>query len=186
PERPDRFRCLSYLGVVELRRGCTGHHAGVQPPGTRVNPTFAAVLDYHWCPALRDIHREPVSPLEVKADPDTEHRRFHQEAERLSGVVRRHVPRRHKRAVLKSRTVPLLVDQRCPHHPETTAGRSPLEVEHPIKGILRGPLRLSVIPRKPVSLHVVFLDREHTLDDSAADVNPRFLTAVFLDPGVRP
>src|SRR5690606_8192698 len=88
--------------------------------------------------------------------------------------------------VLKSRTVLLLVDQRCPHHPETTTGRSPLEVEHPIKGILCGPLRLSVIPRKPVSLHVVFLDREHTLDDSAADVNPRFLTAVFLDPGVRP
>src|SRR5690606_41184371 len=74
--------------------------------------------------------------------------------------------RRSSDLVLERCTVPLLVDQRCPHHPETTAGRSPLEVEHPIKGILRGPLRLSVIPRKPVSLHVVFLDREHTLDDS--------------------
>src|SRR5690606_30856079 len=187
PESSNRLPGRSNLRVVEPRVRCAGNQIRVDQSGNRVYPALPTVLDhYAHLNATRRQHCEPVSPLEVKADPDTEHRRFHQEAERLSGLIRRHIPRRHKREVQKSRTVLLLVDQRCPHHPETTTGRSPLEVEHPIKGILCGPLRLSVIPRKPVSLHVVFLDREHTLDDSTADVNPRFLTAVLLNHRVRP
>src|SRR5690606_7190541 len=130
--------------------------------------------------------REPIGPLEIETNTDTEHGRLHEESERLGGVIRRHIPRRHERALLKGCTVLLLVDQRCPHHPETTTGRSPLEVEHPVKGVFRGPLGRSVVPRKPVSLNVIVLDRELTFKHSTADVNPCFLTAVLLDTGVRP
>src|SRR5690606_12257938 len=187
-ERPDRLSGRSNLRVVKPRMRQSRNKVGVHQPGNRINPTFPAVLDnyVHLNVIRRRQHREPIGSLEIETDTDTEHRRFHPESEWLGGVIRRPIPRRHERTVLKGRTVLLLVDQRCPHHPATTTGRSPLEVEHPVKGVFRGPLGLSVVPRKPVSLNVILLDREHALDHSTADVDPRFITAVLLDTGVRP
>src|SRR5690606_20174312 len=147
-----------------------------------------AVLDnyVHLDVIRRRQHREPIGSLEIDTDTDTEHRRFHQESEWLGGIIRRHIPRAHEGTAPNSPSVLLPGDQMCPHHPKTTPGRSPLEVEHPVKGVFRGPLGLSVVPRKPVSLNVILLDREHALAHSTADVDPRFLTAVLLDTGVRP
>src|SRR5690606_38286734 len=149
---------------------------------------FPAVLDnyVHLHAIRRRQHREPNGSLENETYTDTEHRRFHQQSEWHGGAIRRQIPHRQERTALKDRTVLQLAHQTCPHHPETTTGRSPLEVEHPVKGVFRGPLGLSVVPRKPVSLNVILLDREHALDHSTADVAPRFLTAVLLDTGVRP
>src|SRR5690606_12528058 len=100
-KRSDRVPGRSNLRVAKPRMRQSRNKVGVHQPGNRINPTFPAVLDnYVHLNVIRwRQHREPIGPLEIETNTDTEHGRLHEESERLGGVIRRHIPRRHERAV---------------------------------------------------------------------------------------
>src|SRR5690606_9294486 len=81
-KRSDRFPGRSNLRVVKPRMRQSRNKVGVHQPGNRINPTFPAVLDnyVHLNVIRRRQHREPIGPLEIEADPNTEHRRLHEES----------------------------------------------------------------------------------------------------------
>src|SRR5690606_41046094 len=68
--------------------------------------------------------------LKVEAYAYTEHRGFHEELERLSRIVPRHVPRAGEPAVLQRRRVLVLVNQRGAHDPQSDRKSTRLNSSH--------------------------------------------------------
>src|SRR5690606_6364576 len=171
---PDLRVVEPWVRLTRLKERLEQHSDGLYPTFTGIRDDVGFLA--HWLVELKPF----VGTLKVEAYAYTEHRGFHEELERLSRIVPRHVPRADERAVLQRRRVLVLVHQRGSHDPQSTARRRPLEAEHPVERFLGGSLGFRVGPRKPVSLRVVLLQRVHSVDDSLAHLVPLLFGAVLL------
>ncbi|MFN9956856.1 MAG: hypothetical protein ACK55I_27460, partial [bacterium] len=101
-ERLDRRSCRTHVLVVEVDLVHLWLQVRVQQQHNSLNPAFASVWDLVHVRADRPrlVDRELfLCSKVVESDAYAEHRRLHQESERLCRVRLRHVGGRNERAV---------------------------------------------------------------------------------------